>query len=654
MPTYLNTTNVGLDAVSSFGDGYTINLKWFRAYPVVSTNKIAYHIYYSTVKEQVFSDGIKYVSIDGSLEANIIDLTPGQLYFFSIRPVEYNPSFFDLNDLPIAYDNLRVYPQSILRSNITATDLIIPLVDVSDFTAPGVVQVGVELIRFTSIDTLNNNLIVPPSIPGEPVTLVDQGPPDGYFSKYTSNVGDGYITNLTAVSGSGAPTEDWNVVCSFVQRDGYNIPIPGTAAFIATGTISGTIRDGYGDPIYWRANGPIVSNGILSFAIVDDGYTFEPGDGFLIKVLGATQDTPGGRGYDFTIPRLHNIDGYDGYNYWSPVVKSFTIGEDNLWDRIFLCQSRFEYPHYAYTNDDGYRQVVKDLLSTDLSAADADNVDFPTYDYSGYHRTDPVQLLTGVCVGSYIGGEQGCIDKYGNFNIVRGMSLQDQNSQREEILLNITGRPAVLLQRQQTGIQCACYQASSEYPDDRCPLCYGTKFVFGYTQYFNPRRSDGRILVRPGPTEENLKMYEAGLESEFPLELWTLTVPTIKTRDVLIMFDQDGNEEFRYEVMGVTRNNTIVSLNGGQKLRVQRIRKYDPAYQIRAIKDTSMFPSQLNTNIGMASGIPPHTHTIVVNEGITMLSQVNQTTGVSQGHNHPIVNGEVIPVLGHTHTIILP
>ena len=106
--------------------------------------------------------------------------------------------------------------------------------------------------------------------------------------------------------------------------------------------------------------------------------------------------------------------------------------------------------------------------------------------------------------------------------------------------------------------------------------------------------------------------------------------------------------------MGVTRNNTIVSLNGGQKLRVQRIRKYDPAYQIRAIKDTSMFPSQLNTNIGMASGIPPHTHTIVVNEGITMLSQVNQTTGVSQGHNHPIVNGEVIPVLGHTHTIILP
>lgn len=654
MPTYLNSVNVGLDAVASLGDGYTICLRWFKAYPVVPTNKIAYQIYYSTVKEQVFSDGIKYVSIDDSLTANIIDLTPGQLYFFSVRPVEYNPTVFNLTTLPVAYDNLRIYPQSILRADITSTDLIIPLVDTFDFVAPGIVRIGVELIRYTSIDTINNNLIVPPAIPGNPVTLVDQGPPDGYFSKFTTNVGDGYIINLTAVPGSGAPTENWNVVCSLVQRDGYGVPIPSTAAFIATGNISGTIMDGYGDPIYWKSDGVTVSNGILSFAIVDDGYTFEPGDGFLIKTIGATADIPSGRGYDFTIPRSHTVDGYDGYNVWSPFVQTFTIGEDTSWDRIYMCQSRFEYPHYAYTTADGYRQTIKDLLSTDLSAADADNIDFPSYDYSGYHRTDPVLLLTGACVGSYIGGEQGCIDKYGNFNITRGMSLQDQNTQREEILLSITGRPVVLLQRQQKGIQCACYLSSSEYPDDRCPLCYGTKFVFGYEQYFNPRRSDGRILVRPGPTEENLKMYEAGLESEFPLELWTLTVPTIKTRDILIMFDQDDNEEFRYEVMGVTRNNTIVELNGGQKLRVTRIRKYDPAYQIRAFRNTAEFPAKLNTGIGMASGIPPHTHQIVVNEGVMSLAQINQTTSIVQGHNHPIVNGEVLEVLGHTHTIIIP
>jgi len=288
-----------------------------------------------------------------------------------------------------------------------------------------------------------------------------------------------------------------------------------------------------------------------------------------------------------------------------------------------------------------------------LSVADNTNVNFPMYDYSGYHRTDPVQLLNGTCVGSYIGGEQGCIDAYGNYNIVRGMSLQDQNTQRQDILLSLTGRPAVLLKRRWTGETSNTYLSSSEYPDDRGLDNYGGKFVYGYEQYFNPRSSDGRILVRVGPTPENLKMYESGLESEFPLDCWTLTVPTIKTRDIIILFDQADNEEFRYEVGDVIRNNTINGLDGGQHFKVTRIRKFDPAYQIRAFRNTADFPSKLNTSLGFAAGIPPHSHEIVINEKIVSVSQINQTTGVSQGHNHPVVNGVVMEALGHTHTIIL-
>ena len=319
-----------------------------------------------------------------------------------------------------------------------------------------------------------------------------------------------------------------------------------------------------------------------------------------------------------------------------------------------MCQSRFEYPNFAFTLVDGYHQVLKDILNTDLSASDAENIDFPVYDYAGYHRTDPVQLLNGTCVGSYIGGEMGCIDGYGNINFLRGLSLQDQNNQRQEVLLNVTGRPAVLIKRVHTGITCACYLASSEYPDDRCPLCYGTKFVFGYEQFFNPRRSDGRILVRTSPADDGVTVQEAGEESELNLDLWTLTVPTIHQRDIIILFDIDDNEEFRYEVGKVTRNNTIIGMEGGQKFKGMRIRKTDPAYQIRVFRNTAMFPSKLNTSIGFTTGIPPHSHEIVINEGILMTNQINQTTSVVQGHNHPIINGAVMTVLGHTHNIILP
>ena len=104
----------------------------------------------------------------------------------------------------------------------------------------------------------------------------------------------------------------------------------------------------------------------------------------------------------------------------------------------------------------------------------------------------------------------------------------------------------------------------------------------------------------------------------------------------------------------MTRNNTITSLQGGQKLRVQRIRKTDPAYQIGIFRDTSNFPSKLNTSIGMTTNIAPHTHEIVINEGTLSISQINQTTAIMQGHNHPIINGVVIAALGHTHTVILP
>lgn len=525
MPYYSSKINVGIDQANSLGDGYTINIKWFLAYPTIQTNKIAYHIYYSTVKENVYSDGVKLISIDTSLQANIIDLIPGQEYFFSVRPVEYNSTSYKLTSLPIAHDNLRFYPTSLLSQYISKSSLIIPLVDADGFPNTGTIKIGVELINYSSVNTVSDRLL------------------------------------LTDIS----------------QRGAFNSKI-----------------------------------------------------------------------------REHYVDGYDGYSYQDPIITLFTPTESSLFDRIYVCQNRFEYPNFAHTLADGYYQVLKDTLSTDLTASDESNVGFPMYDYSGYHRTDPVMLLTGACVGSYIGGEQGCIDGYGNVNIIRGMSFQDQNNQRQEMLLNVTGIPVVLAKRVQTGIVCACYKASSEYPDDRCPLCHGTKFVIGYEQYFNPRRSDGRILVRKGATEETLKMYEAGMESEFPLDLWTLTVPTIKPRDVIITYDQEDNEEFRYEVTNVTRNNTVVGLQGGQKFKASRIRKTDPAYQIRLFANTSKFPSKLNTSIGFVPGIVPHIHTIVINENITNISQINQTTSVSQGHSHTIVNGEIREALSHSHKIILP
>jgi len=113
--------------------------------------------------------------------------------------------------------------------------------------------------------------------------LVDQG--GSFYSASATNVGNGVIQNLSLVD-TDAPTETWTVRCTSVRRDGYGAAIDGYARFIARGTKSGIILDGYGNQIVWQSNGIITSNTILSFDIAEGSTKFLEGDTFVIQVKG--------------------------------------------------------------------------------------------------------------------------------------------------------------------------------------------------------------------------------------------------------------------------------------------------------------------------------------------------------------------------------
>jgi hypothetical protein len=104
-------------------------------------------------------------------------------------------------------------------------------------------------------------------------------------SSYTSgatNIGDGYISNLSLVD-INAPKETWTIKCVSVARNASNQPIVNSASFIAFGSVSGNVLDGYGDSVVWVSNGVVVSNGILSFSLFDT-VPFNPGDYFTVEV----------------------------------------------------------------------------------------------------------------------------------------------------------------------------------------------------------------------------------------------------------------------------------------------------------------------------------------------------------------------------------
>lgn len=113
--------------------------------------------------------------------------------------------------------------------------------------------------------------------------LIDQG--GLYYRANTSNVGTGTVGNLTLVDVN-APTETWTIRCSSVRRDSYGNAVDGYARFVARGSESGTLLDGYGNQIVWQSNGSIVSNSVLQFSISESGVKFQEGDSFIIQVAG--------------------------------------------------------------------------------------------------------------------------------------------------------------------------------------------------------------------------------------------------------------------------------------------------------------------------------------------------------------------------------
>lgn len=537
-PIYVAHSKEGINGVVSRGDGYTITIDWTQAYPDTLPYQVIYNIYYSTILDDVFTEGVKGVSLTWN-PVEILELTPGDTFYFAVRATQYDPVWYNPALLPDGFPGLKVYPEAMLLSNLGLADTSILISDIGEFPSMGIVQIGQELIQYSGKDVPSNSLV------------------------------------------------------------------------------------------------------------------------------GAS------RGFQSTNIRFHQTDGYDGYETQDPFVR-FWKGFEESNVTVHQSTSRFAYPNYARTNADGYRRIRRDLFDSELSGSDADTddvvqplpgsndsqVNFQPYDYSGYHRTDPVALLNGDCIGTYYGGEQFCADGYGVGFQVRGLPLNQANDQRQEELLSLTGEPVVLVRRLTTGIQCNCMEASTQNPSLRCPNCWGTGFVGGYTQYFNPRRSDGRIMVRFSPTDEDIKIEDDGFESAFLPDCWTLVVPAMKSRDFIIRYREDEiTEEFRYEVLTVNRNKLITSLSGGQKFKAQRVRKTDPIYQWSAIASTATIPQTVSTSIGMVAGpggIAPHVHNIVINEGILTFAQVNQTTSVARGHVHEVRNGIVMPALNHFHTIVLP
>lgn len=233
----------------------------------------------------------------------------------------------------------------------------------------------------------------------------------------------------------------------------------------------------------------------------------------------------------------------------------------------------------------GFDRQLNNVGLVVRDSSDIDNKYTEPFDFCGYRRYQPDLTLNGQddC-GSYLGGEN---------NGFRGMNIFEKLVQREEILLDSTGEPVILLKRIWNGQVCSCMTARRMHPRIKsgCDTCYGTGYVGGYTQYVNNRRNDGLILLSFSDAKEDLKLgMHEHLKQEYDPSAWTLPSPYIRDRDIIVRFDFTGDLEFIYEVLDSNREKAIFRHFTRQRLSLKRLDKTDIIYTI---------PYILPNNIGI-------------------------------------------------------
>lgn len=245
------------------------------------------------------------------------------------------------------------------------------------------------------------------------------------------------------------------------------------------------------------------------------------------------------------------------------------------------------------------RRIRQDIKNIDLvhgTAAEQTDSDVGNYEFSGYHRSTIESYLSGVGGSSYsrqidpaTGQLRGC-----------GINFYERLVQRHELLLRSTGEPIVLLRRKWTGERCPCHDKRRGQPRRRCGICYGTSYVGGYVRFINQKESDGRIFVRVTPAQEDLEAQEQGMfQKHVPSGCWTLPTPTLRDRDIIVRFDPvTGEESWRYEINGVTRNAALFNTQTAQMFNIFRLDKSHPIYLAGALSDFNVdlknnFPGDL-------------------------------------------------------------
>lgn len=294
-------------------------------------------------------------------------------------------------------------------------------------------------------------------------------------------------------------------------------------------------------------------------------------------------------------------------------------------------------------------------LDTGTAAERRDNR-FVQFDFTGYHRFTPRSVLDGRNGSGYSRqiGKNGVLE-------AKGIDWFARHSQRLEMMLSVTGESTTLLRRMWTGERAPSWDRHRGQTKHRDPTGFGGSFVGGYVKYnntrkdaveflryINSRNAEGRIFIRVSPTNEDLLLKPEGMYQDFEARCWSLPIPILKDRDILIRYDPiSGDEAWRYEVLNVTRNVGFLNKEAAQQFQMKRFEKTDPIYNIRLIDledggvgDLAGGDSTVGTGTVLSDQIEKQFGDGYSDRGFSQ----GYNLGYTRGHNDGISNKDFIDI----------
>lgn len=152
----------GMKKVVDVGNGTDIDLEWSTPISRYYNSDVNVLIYISDDRLSIFDSLPKYFVEQGVLASTISGLKVGTGYYFAARAMESYRGTINTSGMNEIYSGLFSIPAKITLASILPADgYVVEVDDVSGYPEEGFLLIGYEVVKYNSIDRVNNKFFIP-------------------------------------------------------------------------------------------------------------------------------------------------------------------------------------------------------------------------------------------------------------------------------------------------------------------------------------------------------------------------------------------------------------------------------------------------------------------------------------------------------------